>query len=235
VALALVTWNVLHRVHAVNWDEGVIAAHADEQARIAAIARWIVDVDADVVCLQEVSGDLLEALRDAERHVFATCYPRVPRYYRRSEPQALRDPTEYLVTISRRGGQPVTATAFASDPGKGYQVVELDGVAVIDTHVSWGERHAAQCAELARVATAIAGPVVLCGDFNADLATCAARLPGLAPAVLGPERVTRPRHTPSERSETIDHVFVRGLAILGAAVLDAHNLSDHHPVRVELA
>ena len=37
-ALRLATWNVLHRVHAENFDEGVVAPHPDEAARVASIA-----------------------------------------------------------------------------------------------------------------------------------------------------------------------------------------------------
>ena len=51
--MLVVTWNVLHRIHAVNWDESVIAKHVDEHARIAAIADWI--ARRDTACKAEAS------------------------------------------------------------------------------------------------------------------------------------------------------------------------------------
>lgn len=238
-ALDVVTWNVLHRIHAVNWDEPVRAAWPDERARCAAIANALATMPADVICLQEVSGDQLAAIRGRlgdGAAVLATAYPRVPHYYRRFETTPLGDPTEYLVVIARGAAHEVRAEPFASDGGKGFLRVELArGVTVIDTHVSYGDRHAAQCARLAEEVAAARGPVVVCGDFNADRDTCARRLPDLIAAIVRePALPTRPRQEPSEKSQTIDHVFVRDARVLEAAVLDGQGLSDHNPVRARL-
>ncbi len=232
--MIVVTWNVLHRIHAVNWDEPAIRAWADERDRIASIADFVGDLEADVICLQEVSGDQLAMLRDVERgQIFATAYPRTPRYYRRFEPATLRDPREHLVTIVRSpGARLVAAAAFASDPGKGYQDVELvTGTRVITAHVGWGDAHAEQCAAVAAVAHGDA-PAIVCGDFNEAREVCAARLgPRLVPAVpTAPAPRTRPRPSPNGRCEDIDHVFARGVPIIAAEVLDGYGRSDHNPV-----
>lgn len=231
--MVIVTWNVLHRIHAVNWDEGVLAQHQDEHARIAAIAEWIGRCDADVVCLQEVSGDQLAAVRDVGT-VFATRYPRVPTYYRRTEPTTLGDPAEYLVTITRgRESRYVRGEAFVSDAGKGFQIVEVGGMLVIDAHVSFGDRNAAQCAAILEAVGE--APGVICGDFNADRDVCARHLAGFVAAIpREPALPTRPRLVPSEKSETIDHAFVRGARVTEAVVLDGGGLSDHNPVHVVL-
>lgn len=242
MALTIATWNVLHRIHAVNWEEPTLAAWRDERDRIASIADWLADADLDVVCLQEVSGDQLAMLRDVvpgELHAFA--YPRVPAYYRRFEPPVLRDPREHLVVIVREGGAtPVRADAFATDPGKGFLAVALaDGTRVIATHVTYGDKRPAQLAALAAVATAVddAAPVLVCGDFNADRTACAPDLgDAFAPAVpRTPALPTRPRASGATKAEDIDHVFVRGHAIADAAVADGEGRSDHNPVVVRLA
>ena len=231
--MIVVTWNVLHRIHAVNWDEGVIGKHTDEHARIAAIAasiaRWIDAGEADIVCLQEVSGDQLAALPGT---VHTMKYPRVPRYYRHFEAETLREPAEYLAVIAN--GKRVAGEAYASDPGKGYLIVVVDGVAIANTHVSYGERHPAQC----RTLLAALGdmPAIVCGDFNADRETCLAHLPGFTPVIpCEPALPTRPRATPSEKPQTIDHVFVRGASVVEAQVLDGGGLSDHNPVRAHIS
>jgi len=239
MALTVATWNVLHRIHAVNWDEPALAAWRDERDRIASIADWLADADLDVVCLQEVSGDQLAMLRDVvpgELHAFA--YPRVPAYGRRFEPPVLRDPTEHLVVLVRAGGATrVGASAFATDPGKGYLAVALaDGTRVIATHVTYGDRRPAQLATLAAT-TAGAGAVIVCGDFNADRATCAAELDAslVAATPRAPALPTRPRASGAAKSQDIDHVFVRGHAIVEAAVADGEGRSDHNPVVARLA
>ena len=82
--MRVATWNVLHRIHAVNWREPVVVLQPDEPARIAEITRRIVALDADVVCLQEVSGDQLAALVLAlpAATILSHRYPRVPRLFR---------------------------------------------------------------------------------------------------------------------------------------------------------
>src|SRR5438094_5969008 len=95
------TWNVLHRIHAVNWNEPAIARHTDEAERVAAIARFVVEHPVDIWCLQEVSGDQLAALHAAftAERVLATCYPRVPKLWK-GKRAVLDDAREYLVSIA---------------------------------------------------------------------------------------------------------------------------------------
>jgi endonuclease/exonuclease/phosphatase family metal-dependent hydrolase len=237
--LVVATWNVLHRIHAVNWEEPTIRAHAVEDARIAAItARIARGFGANVHCLQEVSGDQLASLRATfANHVVATQYPRVPHYFRPAEAAPVpRDPTEHLVTIVDRDARAAHAEAFPTDQGKGFQAVELDGFTVISTHVSYGDNHTAQCRRLAEYARTLRGTVVIAGDFNADRETCAARLgPDFAGAMLPDGHIpTRPRAEPSKKAQNIDHVFVRTGRVLAVDVIDAGGLSDHNPVVVRL-
>lgn len=235
------TWNVLHRVHALNWGEPSVSAFPDEGVRTEAIAEivagWLAG-GVDVVCLQEVSGDQLARLREvvrAEAQVFTHCYPRVPRVRGEGDADAgLDDPTEHLVMLVQGAEARLrTAQTFSSDRGKGLLAVDVGSdVLVVDTHVSWGPRGDTQLALLAETAAGASGAAVVLGDFNATVELVQAGLGDLfAPAeVTGPTRIA----TSDVPGKTIDHVFVRGGTIVSAAVLDARGLSDHHPVTVEI-
>lgn len=237
--MRVTTWNVLHRVHAMNWEPGSVAAFPDERVRNVAVAEavagWLA-AGTDVVCLQEVSGDQLARLREAvgaRAKVFVHAYPRVPRL-RRAAPAPLEDPTEQLVVLARGGGACLYAErTFDADPGKGLLAVDLGGgVLVVDTHVSWGPRAAAQLPLLAEAASGQARVAIVTGDFNAP-GDVVQRGLGAAFAradVVGPTRLGGT----GQGGDVIDHVFVRGARVLSAEVLDEGGLSDHRPVTAEL-
>lgn len=233
--LTVTTWNVLHRVHADNWREDVAAHHLREVDRIAAIASRVAALDTAIIGLQEVSGDQLAALHgvrsDARR--FTLRYPRVPRP--RHGPTPLTDVTEFLVTLVSGPATLVAAEASRDDPGKGLLAIWRDGVLVINTHVSFGDRRVAQLARIAALARAHAGPCVVLGDFNADRDTVASLLgEGFVVAAHGDDALpTRPR-SGGDKPMSIDHVAVRGATVGTAAVFDAGGLSDHNLVGAQI-
>jgi endonuclease/exonuclease/phosphatase family metal-dependent hydrolase len=240
--LRVTTWNVLHRVHGVNWNEAPVQAFPDERERIAAIsrlvARWL-SAGVDVVCLQEVSGDQLASLRSAagaDVRLFEHTYPRVPRLHRGGAPP-LVDMSEHLAVLtSAPGASRVGAWTFESDPGKGALAVEVGGVLVIDTHVSSGERRGAQLGLLAARAREGGGPgAAVLGDFNAPADVVRGGLgEGISVCDLAGQRPTR-IETWEHPAKTIDHVAVRGGAIESASVLEGGGLSDHNPVTAVVA
>jgi endonuclease/exonuclease/phosphatase family metal-dependent hydrolase len=223
------TWNVLHRVHAENWGEEVVARWPDEAARVAAVTALLAGRDERVVALQEVSGDQLAGLRRGlpGRTVHALRYPRVPSP--RRGPLSSADPGEYLVLLVAGAARPVAAAAFDGDPGKGFLAVEVGGLLVVATHVTFGALRDAELARLASLAREWDGPAVLLGDFNADGDTVLAGLgSGFVLAGLAPDAVpTRPGGT----VPYIDHVLVSGAIADGAGVEDVGGLSDHNLVR----
>ena len=245
-SIRVLTWNVLHRVHAVNWSEAPVVSFPDERVRLERIAERLVELSPglDVVSLQEVSGDQLVRLRagfaNADLHTHR--HPRMPALRRPPghPSDVLDDPTEHLVTIVLSGaGRGAHAAAGPGDPGKGILGVELERsgappVEVIGAHVSFGDRGAGQLAMIAaRIATA-KGPVVVLGDFNASADVVAAALgPDVAVADLAGLRPTRIA-TGDRSSRTIDHVVVARATILSADVLDGRGLSDHNPVVAEI-
>jgi endonuclease/exonuclease/phosphatase family metal-dependent hydrolase len=235
-ALRVMTWNVLHRVHAVNWGEAPVEAYPDERARIAgitaAIAEWLA-AEAGVVCLQEASGDQLASLRAAlgDFAIHDHVYPRLPRI--RGEGRLeLDDASEHLVTIvGAPGSRRLEGRTFDSDPGKGLLVVDVgDEISIVNTHVSFGERRDAQLALLSQTARRANGGAIVIGDFNApaDVVRSALGEP-LAFSDLAGQRWTRIA-TEKHPGQTIDHVAVVRGTIASASVLDGELLSDHNPV-----
>jgi endonuclease/exonuclease/phosphatase family metal-dependent hydrolase len=236
-SLHVTTWNVLHRVHAVNWNEAPVEAFPDERVRIAGIsaivARWLAS-DVSVICLQEVSGDQLASLRRAlgeAAQLFAHEYPRLPRL-RGDGPPQLEDATEHLVTIvNAPSSRQLDARTFESDPGKGLLAVEVAGQhAVINTHVSFGDRREAQLRSLSALAHEATGGAIVLGDFNAPVDVVRSGL-GEPLAITDlegqrPTRVATHEHPP----RTIDHVAVVRGTLEAGTVLDAGGLSDHDPV-----
>ncbi len=229
--MKVVTWNVLHRIHAMNWSEPAIDTHPDEAARIAAITRRVIEFNAGAVCLQEVSGDQLASLRaglpDATFYVHT--YPRVPRMYRAEGPSPLAESNEQLVTIMNRvPTRRSESETYPTDKGKGFLLVELvDGLALVNTHVSYGDHHAAQCGQLVSYVRSYVAAVIV-GDFNEQRTTCREQLLGFAAAIPPVEKPTRPRA--DGKIDVIDHIFVSGCRATEVEVLPGRGLSDHNPV-----
>ncbi len=234
--MRVVTWNLLHRVHAMNWAEPAIDAHPDETVRIAAITKRIGEFSDGVICLQEVSGDQLASLRQAfpDDTFHVHTYPRVPKPFRPGlGPLPLVDPTEHLVTVMRRvTTRRSQSETYPTDKGKGFLLVELiDGMAIVNTHVSYGDHHAAQCERLVSLVRSYPAVAIL-GDFNEARSKCGERL-GSAFSAASPavEKPTRPRTQPSTtKSDVIDHIFVSGCSTAEMEVLAGRGLSDHNPV-----
>jgi endonuclease/exonuclease/phosphatase family metal-dependent hydrolase len=222
--ITVVTWNVLHRIHADNWGEEVAGSWPDEAKRVAAIAQRVGELTEDVVALQEVSGDLLAALRETGRTVHAMRYPRLPRP--RVLESQLADNTEYLVLLVDGPSRELDEEAFPTDGGKGALAVDVRGLTVVATHVSWGNKREDQLARLAQLAPS---PAVLLGDFNADADTVLASLGESFRAAALPAGVK------TRGQQVIDHVIVHGATVTDAEVLDADGLSDHSPVRAVIS
>ncbi|MGW4371077.1 endonuclease/exonuclease/phosphatase family protein [Nocardia takedensis] len=234
--IAVTTWNVLHRVHAENWYEDVADRWPVESERIAAITARIVAMPDRVIALQEVSGDQLAALRTAlpHREFHELKYRRVPRP--RHGPTVLTDRDEYLVLVVDGGGERVEAESFDSDGGKGVLAVRVGGVTVLATHVTGDARRWEQLTRLREVADAAGGPVVLLGDFNIGRDSVAEHLGDTftVAELLRDGLPTRLRSS-GTKSQFIDHVVARGVAIVEAGVESAGGLSDHNPVRARLS
>jgi endonuclease/exonuclease/phosphatase (EEP) superfamily protein YafD len=236
----LFTWNVLHRVHAETYADPAIAAWPDERARLEGVVRFITRAvqheQFKVVLLQEVSGDVLAALREAlpQCDVFDHCYPRMPR---QKTPSTLEDPREHLVVIAPRGSTLVRAHTFESDHGKGFVMVRLPGGFVVASlHLSWGTKALTQLAVLAQVLADAQTPLCVGGDFNAERAVVAeAAGPSVQVSSVAQGTLrTRPEADGSGGVD-IDHLLCRHARLDDARVLECDGLSDHRPVAATLS
>lgn len=230
MVITVATWNLLHRVHAENWDEGVTLRWPDEDERIAAITARLATRTETVIALQEVSGDQLASLRDAlpGRTVLSFEYPRVPTP--RKGRDLLRDRAEHLVLLVAGPATRVAEESFPDDKGKGALAAAVGDLLVIATHVSGDRRRTGQLARLAE----LAGPeTVLLGDFNTVRGTITAGL-GDGFTVAGFAADSLPTRPGTGRG-FIDHVVTRGLTAGLATVDDSGGLSDHNLVHATVS
>jgi endonuclease/exonuclease/phosphatase family metal-dependent hydrolase len=232
--MRVLTWNVLHRVHAEKYGEPAIRTWPEERRRVEAIVALLGRREFDVALLQEVSGDVLAALRAefGDREVLSHRYPRVPRV---KQPSAtVSDASEHLVVIAPRGATVLRAQTFANDGGKGLLAVSVDArLTVVSTHVSWGGKGVEQVQGLSALLRETTGPLCIGGDFNAERQPVLEQLgEGCVAAVL-PAGSLRTREG-DEGGSDIDHFFVRDLRISDVQVLEHAGLSDHRPVVITL-
>ncbi len=227
--MKILSWNVLHRVHAENYGEPSIVRWADETARVTGIIDLLRETRCDVALLQEVSGDVLAALRAAFPHVLSHEYPRVPRQKRPAK--TIDDTKEHLVVLAPTGSKVSRAQTFPNDPGKGLLRVEVSpGLFVISTHVSWGPKAAPQWPLLAQALTDVDGVVCLGGDFNTGGDEVSRALgPEVQRGLVGEGALTT-----RAGGENIDFLFVRGASLSEVQVLPHGDLSDHRPIVTSL-
>jgi len=224
------TWNVLHRVHGERHGEEAVKTWPDEARR----TRRILDLldhaltkeHCEAVLLQEVSGDVLAALRerfDAGFSVVNHRYVRAPR-----PTPSVADPSEHLVVIAPKGSRTAQASGYASDGGKGFLAVTTPGGAtVVSTHVSWGDKRADQLVALGQALDRWTGLVVVGGDFNVELPPVQQAL--RAHSLVLPADGLATREAEGRRL-FIDHLLVRAGELKTLRVLEHEGLSDHRPV-----
>lgn len=233
VPMKILTWNVLHRVHAETHSEPAIRRWPDEAARVRAVVarveQALTSEGIEVVLLQEVSGDVLAGLRARlpGHSVLNHAYPRVPR--QKGPGRAVQDPTEHLVVVAPLGSKIVRAHTFSSDPGKGFLLVSVsERLSVASTHVSWGPKGEAQMATLSQLLREVPS-LCIGGDFNTEREVVASAMGADVAVSVLPEGSPRTRPQDDGGSD-IDHLLSHGVQLSDARVLEHGELSDHRPV-----
>jgi endonuclease/exonuclease/phosphatase family metal-dependent hydrolase len=110
-------------------------------------------------------------------------------------------------------------------------VTTASGVAVtvVDTHLGLDGVAADQVRRLAADASRAAAPAVVLGDLNLG-----ADAPELAPLRAGFAEADPDGRHPTTAEGAIDHVYVRGLHVVGSPEAPAVTSSDHRPLVVDL-
>lgn len=129
---------------------------------------------------------------------------------------------------------PDTEPILKTPKVSGYSYMEINGVGpvhIINTHAlnfNLGSKFKRHVNSVANFISTLQGPVIWIGDFNTwnrdrmqHLVSLAQRLQ-LAHINLNSDR----------RTLKLDHVFVRGLKIESAELLNEYNTSDHKPIRI---
>jgi endonuclease/exonuclease/phosphatase family metal-dependent hydrolase len=238
-AVKFVTWNLLHRVHAENHAEAAIAGWPLEAQRVEAIASFLHETltsgACDAALLQEVSGDVLAALRGRLPETFAVVGHELGRVSSARAPGSTRlvDGREFLVVIGPASTHGVASATFPGDPGKGYVAAQVrPGLVAVSTHVSWGPKREAQ---LQALRTLLAGgTVALGGDFNTGREEVARALGAEARFAELPRGAGRTRPG-AGGGRDIDHLVCRGAGWSEAALLAPPRVvSDHVPLAAAL-
>lgn len=230
------TWNVLHYVHAMNYREPPVGA-IPEPDRIAGVCDMVDELLdlADVVCLQEASGEVLRSLiargtATDDRAVESYQLRRKPAL-RVSAPDRPGTHTEHLIVVVRAGLGVAfrNSGTFSTDPGKGYLKVGLvDGPVVVCTHLPWnragGGSADAVRKEIREMRLAHGTFTIVCGDMNCEHLY----VPGMVQARFDrtpPVAFSRPGD-----SSNIDLLLTNRRA--GDAIVrgDGARFSDHNPV-----
>ncbi|MEP6679822.1 MAG: endonuclease/exonuclease/phosphatase family protein [Betaproteobacteria bacterium] len=218
-SLRLLTWN-LHKQGDVGWDRD--------------LARFL--RDADVALLQEaVLRDDLRALLDARglRYTMASSF-----IYRDVDHGVVTAATvPPLATCAERAVEPLLRIPKSGLIAWYALKGRVETLAVVNVHAinfSLAQRaYEAQFAALVRPLAAHRGPIVFAGDFNtwSEGRRAAVRAAALT---LG---LTEISFEPDLRArflgQQVDHVMVRGVALLAAAAFEVKS-SDHNPVLVTL-
>lgn len=196
-----------------------------------ATARVLKEADLDLAGLYEVRGDFTtdQAEKLGERLDAQSAFvPTEHRWWHEDFGNGLiaRRPIRSVIRIDLPGTQPKRfRNAFLTTLAVGNQTVSVLA-AHIDTEID-RERQLAHVCELFR---SLRSPVVLMGDLN-----CTVEHPAIA-SLLRDEGVVdavAEKLGPESQLGRIDHLIVRGLDVIDAAVVET-DASDHPAVWAEL-
>ncbi len=235
------TWNVLHRVHAENYREPAVTLWPDEAERVEAVARFVLEAilkhECQLVLMQEVSGDVLTAIRaqlPSAMTALSHQVPRMPKLKNRGL-TSLTDPSEHVAVIGPATMTMLRGQTAPNDSGKGLVAVQADeGLVAISMHVSWGSKSAGQLQVLQALMNELPGEVVVGGDFNAERTEVLSGLGAQWVVAQLDAASPRTRQNPEGEGADIDHLIARSGTWADVHVLENRGLSDHSPLLATL-
>lgn len=233
--LRVMTWNV--------------ETHAHQPSEWAPV---VAQLHPDVLALQEICAGEADELATLLQHDHGLTYRVVPGPIRPPTPaeahapvnaalgpacQTGPDDVEYgLAVLSRLPVSDPVVTTYPPDhrdEQRGLLSVRVTTaagtvVAVHDTHLGLNGVAADQVRHLADDASGTA-PAVVLGDLNLG-----AEAPELAPLRAGFTELDPDGRHPTTAEGAIDHVFLRGLTVVGSPEAPAVTSSDHRPLVADL-
>jgi endonuclease/exonuclease/phosphatase family metal-dependent hydrolase len=145
--LTVVSWNVLHIIHELNYAFGnslVLDKYPIESTRITAIFNHIVKkLDKNtIICLQEVPGDLYDYLLKLKSYkVLGLQYTRKPVLKNVKIENPYTNSDEYLVTIIHEDYTKDSNEIFIEDNfGKGALITNINDLYIINAHLPMKSR-----------------------------------------------------------------------------------------------
>lgn len=229
----------------------------DDRFDLPRLARVLRDVDADVLCLQEVDRNYGDRSEDVDEALLLSRALDMQLAWGPAIDQPRPDGPDRQYGLALLSRLPILVSDVHRLPGDGEPrialrtMIELDGAALWVTNTHLTTRSPAERAEQVSALAALqsepmeTGAIV--GDFNAapgapELAALRARFADAWEIARDRDERptwrlrdggnTFPARSPNRR---IDQVWVSGgIGVPQARVLDAHGASDHRPVVVDL-
>ena len=231
----MVTFNVQHARPAV--DVRPPARPPRPRRGTATLARHCADLGADVLALQEVdvhiarSGwvDQAEAVAESTGCDVAFGMARrvcLGRYGNALLARRGLDDVDVLALPRQGSSEPRVAVLATASVGAGP-------ISVLATHLSTVRAEAiAQLEEALAALVTRPGPHLLLGDLNLTAEQVRPRVEAAGLTLADADAPSYPASAPRKR---IDHLATGGLSVGAVVVLPAAPVSDHRPVRAELA
>jgi endonuclease/exonuclease/phosphatase family metal-dependent hydrolase len=250
------TWNVLHMIHEIKYclnDSHIIAKYsirddsANEQKRLDDIVNEINtcftkhDNKSVIMCLQEVSGDLLNKIKNTLNcAIYSYQVARIPKDITKSN--VYIDNSENIVILVSHDLNntfwPPMPIQF-QDSGKAALVVRLEHYTIVSIHVPFGDDGVCALKNLFNQITLLK-PIIIAGDFNKEQNRLLEDFKNIQVFDCLRQSTTDLSYTYKRPNKTsvIDHVFVFDVAdrltIKSNNVIDEDkDLSDHLIVHVE--
>lgn len=250
--ISICSWNVLHLIHEMNHNlhlSHVIKKYPNEALRLNAIImniRLLLGKN-DVICLQEVSGDLYELIKT---EFSGSCNIIIYEHNRKPsiKDTKLKSPyirdAEYLVTLVSKKLSIIGKNTIQYDEnGKAALAVTLDSIVIINTHLPISISGTNAIKKLTEVYEKPDKQIVIIGDFNksfSDLHSDFKTTEWNMSQLFFPRFAKSTHRRCVSKNKFINKVIDRAILYgseyteLKTDTIDSGDVSDHFPIVIEL-
>lgn len=240
--MKIFTWNVLHRYHEEKYNpqSDVLSKYPNENHRIVKqidTLKNIFDKENEIIgCLQEVSGDLLNAIKKEftiDFIIFEFEHNRIPTRQNKSSIKSdpYIKPNEFLVTIiSKNLDYKKFSNIQLEVKGKGILVVETSNIIILNVHLPPKRLLKNSVDQIFRNLLYVKNKfIVVLGDFNRNYYDLHEELLNIHIKENQFNQVkTNNKFTISKNQTSIDHIIgLNNLSFKDSEVLNVDS-SDHN-------